>query len=196
MMRSLFLLLAVIVAAGCISTEASSNGTVAAGGVGIGGLALETVQANDSISVNYIGKLEDGAVFDTSYAEVAKNASIFIPQRQYEPLKFTVGAGQMIQGFDEGVLGMKKGEQKTLTIAPENAYGAIIPEAVVLVPLEILEKNNITAEVGMELQTISGTGKVTNVNGTHATIDFNHPLAGKTLVFDVKIETIEKPKAQ
>lgn len=191
-MRFSFLLLAVLVAAGCISTAGPSNGTAAAGS----GLALDTVQAGDNVSVDYIGKLENGTVFDTSYAEVAKNASIFDPRREYAPLNFTAGVGQMIQGFDQGVIGMKKGEEKVLTIPPEKAYGAVNPEAIVSVPLEILQKNNITAEVGMVLRTTSGSGRVTAVNGTDATVDFNHPLAGKTLVFDVKVENIEKRKAQ
>jgi len=179
------------------SPGAFCNGPCACGGGKCArGMVLGTVQAGDTVSVDYIGKLENGTVFDTSYAEIAKNAGIYNPQRPYEPLSFIVGADQMIKGFDEGVLGLNKGEEKELTIPPEKAYGPLLPEAIVSVPLSVLEKNNITAEVGMLLQTTSGMGKVTAVNETHATVDFNHALAGKTLVFTVKVEKIEKPKAK
>ena len=195
MMKNPLLLLAILLAAGCISTASPSNSTAAAGS----GVALETVQAGDTVSVNYIGKLENGTIFDTSYAEVAKNAGIFSAQRPYEPLNFTAGAGQMIPGFDKGVLGMKKGEQKVLTILPEDAYGEILPQE--SVPLSILEENNITAVAGADIfsQDELGRimrGKITEVNETHAAIDFNHPLAGKTLIFNVTVENIVKPKAQ
>ncbi|HII02767.1 TPA: FKBP-type peptidyl-prolyl cis-trans isomerase, partial [Methanosarcinaceae archaeon] len=74
----------------------------------------KTIESGDIISVDYVGELEDGTVFDTSVKEVAVEAGIYNEQREYEPLTFTVGAGQMIKGFDEGVVGMKVGEEKTL----------------------------------------------------------------------------------
>ena len=75
------------------------------------------------MSVQYTGRLEDGTIFDSSRPEDAKQSKNYNAERQYEPLKFTVGAGQMIPGFDAGVVGMKKGEKKTLTLAPKDAYG-------------------------------------------------------------------------
>ncbi len=93
------------------------------------------IVANDTVvSVNYIGKLENGTLFDTSDVDAAKAAGIYNPQRDYEPLTFTIGQGQMIKGFEQGVLGMRKGEKKTLTIKPEDAYGSYDNKNLEVVP--------------------------------------------------------------
>lgn len=81
-----------------------------------------TVKSGDNIFIDYVGHM-DGKVFDTSNESVAKQNDIYIANRTYRPLKFTVGKGEMIKGLDEGVIGMKVGETKTLTIPPEKAYG-------------------------------------------------------------------------
>ena len=74
--------------------------------------------------MDYTGKLENGTVFDlTSREDVAKQAGIYVDGRTYAPLKFVAGAGQMIKGFDKGVIGMKVGDEKTITLPPEEAYG-------------------------------------------------------------------------
>jgi FKBP-type peptidyl-prolyl cis-trans isomerase 2 len=91
----------------------------------------KTVQVGDTVDVNYIGKLADGRVFDTSLYDVAINNALYPksvsfalrPQANYTTLSFTVGAGQLISGFDTGVVGMVVGQTKTLVIPPERAYG-------------------------------------------------------------------------
>ncbi len=82
-----------------------------------------SVANGNMIAVNYVWSLTDGAVFDTSLEDVARDSNLYNPVRPYQPLEFEVGAGQMIAGFDSGVLGMRVGETKTLIIPPENAYG-------------------------------------------------------------------------
>ncbi len=89
------------------------------------------VKEGDTVAVDYLGKLEDGTVFDTSIKSEAEKTPKFNPNRDYSPLLFTVGAGQMIKGFDKGVLGMKVGEKKTLRLPPEEAYGTGGTEEVV-----------------------------------------------------------------
>ncbi len=88
----------------------------------------KTVKKGDMISVNYTGSIQNGKVFDTNIESVAKQHDIKKPE--YVPLNFTVGGSEMIKGFDEGVLGMKVGETRTLTILPENGYGPINPELI------------------------------------------------------------------
>ena len=83
------------------------------------------VKTGDTVQVDYTGKLENGTVFDTSIEEVAKQADIYVNGRTYAPLTFVAGAGQMIKGFDEGVIGMKVGEEKTITIPPERSLWRI-----------------------------------------------------------------------
>lgn len=149
----------------------------------------KTIESGDTISVDYVGELEDGTVFDTSVKEVAVEAGIYNEQREYEPLTFTVGAGQMIKGFDEGVVGMKTGEEKTLTISPEEAYGEYREELARKLPLEAVE---FAPEVGMQLATDTGLrGTITEVDDEGFVIDFNHMLAGKTLTFKVALVSVE-----
>ncbi len=79
--------------------------------------------AGDEVSVFYVGKLDDGTVFDTNNESVARSAGVYNQQRQYVPFEFTLGMGKVIAGFDKAVTGMKIGETKTVKIPPEEAYG-------------------------------------------------------------------------
>ncbi len=101
----------------------------------LSGCVEKTVKSGDKISVDYVGSLENGKVFDTSIESVAKENNILITGREYKPLNFTVGKGGVIKGFDEDVVGMKVGETKTLTIPPEKGYGPINPELLQAIPV-------------------------------------------------------------
>lgn len=90
------------------------------------------MKAGDSVSVLYVGRLQDGSVFDTNVKEVGEASGL--QKLSYEPLQFQVGAGQMIQGFDEGVVGMKKGEKKIITVPPEKGYGQRDPRNIIALP--------------------------------------------------------------
>lgn len=148
------------------------------------------IENGDIISVDYIGKLEDGTLFDTSVKEAAIEAGIYNQRRDYNPLTFTVGAGQMIKGFDEGVVGMRVGEERTLTIPPEEAYGEYREELAREIPVNAVD---FTPEVGMKLITDSGlTGTITEVSENNFVVNFNHELAGKTLIFLVRIVSVEE----
>jgi peptidylprolyl isomerase len=95
----------------------------------------KTVKTGDNISIDYTGSLEDGKVFDTSLENVAKENQLFDPARKYTPLNFTVGKMEVIKGMDDGVIGMKAGDSKTLKITPENAYGLSKPEMIQAYPI-------------------------------------------------------------
>jgi peptidylprolyl isomerase len=134
----------------------------------------------DNVKVHYKGKLTTGEQFDSSEGR--------------EPLAFTVGAGQMIKGFDEAIPGMSVGEKKTINIAPESAYGAKNEEAIVEFP-----KSNIPADMklepGMKLQLTNQDGQpipvtVTEVKDDVVVLDANHELAGKELIFDIELVEI------
>ncbi|MBI5225183.1 peptidylprolyl isomerase [Candidatus Micrarchaeota archaeon] len=153
------------------------------------------VENGDTVSVWYTGSTPDGKVFDTNVVADAKAAKIFQAARPYETLDFQVGAGQMIKGFDTGVLGMKIGETKTVLIPPKDGYGESNPQAIVSMPLKDLEAAGIDPVVGTKVQTQSGaSGVVKSVNATSATIDFNHFLAGQTLKFKITVEKLVKNK--
>lgn len=137
----------------------------------------EAIKSGDTIAVDYTGKLEDGEVFDTSEGK--------------SPLTFTVGSGQLIKGFDQAVIGMKKGESKTVTISPEEGYGPRNEDAVVEIPREhIPEEIPLTEGLQLQLQDPNGMpvpARVAEITDETVKMDINHFLAGKTLEFDITI---------
>jgi FKBP-type peptidyl-prolyl cis-trans isomerase 2 len=92
------------------------------------------VEMGDTVQVDYTGKLPDGTVFDTSDPEVALSAGIYQEGRPYQPLMVVMGAHNVIKGFEDGLLGMKEGDRKTLNIAPEDGYGPLDPTKIDVVP--------------------------------------------------------------
>lgn len=135
------------------------------------------VAVGDSISVYYTGTFTNGTVFDSNVGR--------------QPLNFTVGSGQLIRGFDQGVVGMKLEENRTITLPPSEAYGEINQSLILTVPRSQL--GNLTPSVGMILT--SGTGQravIAAFNSTNVTVDLNSPLAGKTLIFQIKVVAIKK----
>lgn len=94
----------------------------------------KTVKLGDNVSVDYTGSL-NGRVFDTSIESVAKESNLYISNKTYEPIPFTVGKGQLIKGFDKGIIGMKVGESKALVIPPDKAYGPKNPLLIQTIPV-------------------------------------------------------------
>ncbi len=139
------------------------------------------VKKGDMVSLHYTGTLDDGSVFDTS-------------TKRNEPLKFTAGSGQVIPGFDQAVVGMKKGEEKKFTLQPSDAYGDRKPEMTQTVPRKHLPQDH-EPKPGMTLVMGTADGRqvpavITEVTPENVTLDLNHPLAGKALTFDIKIVEI------
>ena len=141
---------------------------------------MAKVNLNSTVTVNYTGKLEDGTIFDTSLVEGR------------EPLKAKLGEGQLIPGFESGLIDMTIGENKTIDINPTEAYGEYNDELIVEVP-----KNNVpeNVEVGMMLQTFGPMGpsivKVLEIKDEVVVLDANHPLAGKKLTFELEVVGVE-----
>jgi len=156
-------------------------GIILLGAILISGCTAAQAKNGDTVKVDYTGTLENGTVFDTSVGG--------------EPLNFTLGAGQVIPGFEKAVLGMKVGESKTVTIPAAEAYGQYNDNWV-----EVVNRENLTnipnPEVGEQLQGPRpdgniGVGTITNVTNTTITVDFNSPLAGKNLTFEIKLISIQ-----
>ncbi|OIO27369.1 peptidylprolyl isomerase [Candidatus Micrarchaeota archaeon CG_4_10_14_0_2_um_filter_60_11] len=152
---------------------------------------VKTAAKGDTVAVDYVGTFDNATVFDTSLENEAVKAGL--PLRgSYAPLEFTVGAGQMISGFDAAVVGMREGEEKSVHLTASEAYGEKRSDLIVQVP-----RANVPADaaVGSALQSSSGmAGIVTALTDTAATIDFNSPMAGKPLNFKIILRTITKPR--
>lgn len=143
------------------------------------------VKKGDRVLVDYEGRFEDGEVFDTSNHGDHSH-----------PLEFVAGDGQVIKGFDDAVIGMAEGEEKEFTIKPEEAYGERNETLTQKIPRRLIPENH-KLEAGMTLVMQSPEGhmpvKIKDLDNQHVTIDLNHPLAGKTLIFKIKLIGINKP---
>ncbi len=138
---------------------------------------MQKVMEGDTIVINYVGKLEDGAVFDST--------------EDKSPLEFTVGEGEVVQGLEQGVIGMALGESRSIAVPMEKGYGPSLKE-------KIREFDNAKVsqdfkpEVGQRMQMYRADGlpfmgTVVAVSETSFTVDYNHPLAGKTLIFETTL---------
>lgn len=140
---------------------------------------MEQAKTGDTVRVHYTGRLEDGNVFDSSQGR--------------EPLEFTLGSGQVIPGFEEAVTGMAPGDERTVTIPSDQAYGPRRDEMMVQVGRDQFP-DNVEPEVGQQLQVSQGgqvaVVTVAGVSDQGVTLDANHPLAGKDLIFDLQLVEI------
>lgn len=138
---------------------------------------MAEAKAGNKVQMHYTGSLGDGTVFDSSKGR--------------DPLEFELGSGQIIPGLDAAVTGMAEGEEKTVTIPADEAYGAHHPERVQAVPRAQFP-DHIPAEVGTQLQVQTPEGQtvpvtIADVSDEAVTLDANHPLAGQDLTFNVEI---------
>jgi peptidylprolyl isomerase len=134
----------------------------------------------DTVRVHYIGKLEDGTVFDTTVAR--------------DPIEFTIGQGQVIPGFEQAVIGMEPGQSQTVRIPASKAFGAYQDEMVQMVHPDQLPEG-VRPEVGQQLEIPKEDGqkfvvRVTDISESAITLDANHPLAGKDLVYSIRLVEI------
>ena len=140
-------------------------------------ITMAQVKVGDSVKVHYTGKLTNGEQFDSSEGR--------------EPLEFTVGAGQMIKGFDAALPGMKVGDKKTVNIPASEAYGEKDEAAIIEFPKANIPKD-LNLEPGMQLTLSNAEGQpipvtVTELKDDVVVLDANHFLAGKELVFDIEL---------
>jgi FKBP-type peptidyl-prolyl cis-trans isomerase 2 len=141
---------------------------------------MAKVKSGDTVQVHYKGTLKSGELFDSSEGR--------------EPLEFTVGSGQVINGFDTAVVDMEPGETKTVNIPVDQAYGERSQDALISVPRSEFPAD-ITPEIGQELQMSDDQGHifpviVAGVEADTVVLDANHPLAGQELTFEINLVKI------
>ena len=141
------------------------------------GKVQQSARAGDRVRVNYVGRFVDGTIFDSSEG--------------HEPLEFTIGAGEVIAGFDRAVIGLLAGESCTVEVAPEDGYGMHLPEMMVEVGRSQIPDDHLLA-VGNYLQVTAPNGptfdmRVAELTATTVKLDGNHPLAGKILNFEIQL---------
>lgn len=144
------------------------------------------VKKGDKVKVEYEGKLESGETFDSTKQEDGTS----------QPIEFEVGSGKILPAFEENVEGMEEGQEKEFTLKPENAYGERNEEMKKQIPRDQLPQDQEPKEgMALLLNTPQGQqfpAKIIGVDENNITIDLNHPLAGKTLNFNVKVSEVVK----
>lgn len=136
------------------------------------------IKKGDNVKIDYIGKFDDGSVFDAS-------------EKHGEPLEFTAGAGQVIPGFDSALMGMEVGQKKSVVISPSDGYGETKEELIKHIPKDRIPSDH-EPQKGMMMVVSTPDGgqfpaKIIDVTENDIVIDLNHPLAGKTLHFELTV---------
>ena len=143
---------------------------------------MSKVTSGNTVSVHYKGTLNDGSQFDSSYD-------------RGEPIQFTIGEGQMIPGFEKNVVGMSIGEAKEFTLAPADAYGDHNPAAIQEVPKQMFP-NDFAFQVGEIVQGEQNgnplIAKIVSEQDETVTLDFNHPMAGQDLTFNIEVVSLNE----
>lgn len=141
----------------------------------------KVITLGDTIAVNYTGRMENGEVFDST--------------KDRMPVKFTVGLGSLIRGFERAVIGMRQGEKKTVVVAPGDAYGPHREDLLIDLP-----RSNVPADVDLAVGSVVILGDragntlpatIVLIEAETVRVDLNHCMAGKTLVFDIEILEID-----
>jgi peptidylprolyl isomerase len=131
------------------------------------------------VAVHYRGTLDDGEEFDSS--------------GEREPLEFVVGSGDLIPGFEKAIVGMEPGQEKTVTLEPEDAYGAYEDELVVEGPRNSFPDGELKVGQSFTVHLRDGqeaVGRIVRIGGDTVAMDFNHPLAGKRLTFHLHVVSV------
>jgi FKBP-type peptidyl-prolyl cis-trans isomerase SlyD len=146
------------------------------------------IQKGDFIKLNYTGMFEDGRAFDTTNEELAKKEDIFNPRGLYGGDVVIVGAGHTIEGLDEDLVGKEVGYTGKVTIPPEKAFGPSDPKLIESVSITKFKERNV--HPGMNVELDGKRGVVSRVIGRRVTVDFNSPLAGKSVDYEYTIEKL------
>ena len=149
------------------------------------------IKDGDFVRVNFTGKIkENDEVFDTTYDEIAQEAEIFDENKTYKPIPIVVGGNHLLPAIEKEIVGLEAGERKTVEVDSDNGFGPRDPKAIQLIPMKEFKKQGMTPYPGMRIQAEGGEGRILTVNGGRVKVDFNHPLAGKDLIYDVEVTEI------
>ena len=153
----------------------------------------------DFVLIDYNGKLEDGSIFDTTNKEKAVSAGLANENSNLGSVTICVGQGHLLPGLDEFIVGKDKGEYQ-VKLAPEKAFGKKNLKLLQLIPMKVFKKEKIQPFPGLEVNIDNNYGLVRTVSGGRVYVDFNHPLAGKNIIYELTIhkkvnDPLEKVKS-
>jgi FKBP-type peptidyl-prolyl cis-trans isomerase SlyD len=148
---------------------------------------MEKVSKKDFVEIEYTGKIkEENIVFDTTDEKIAKENNLQ-SQEDYSPVVICVGQEQILKGLDNGIEGKDIGKEYDIDIKPEDAFGNKNAKLIQLIPTSKFKQQNIQPMPGMQLNIDGMVGTIKTVSGGRTLVDFNHPLAGKELLYKIKL---------
>ena len=155
------------------------------------------IKTGDFILVDQTCKVkESGEVIETTIAKVAEEAKLHKHEAVYEPMFVVVGEGWVTKGLDEALSGLEVEKTATIEVPPEKGYGARDPSKIRLVPLRRFKADGVTPAPGMQLEIDRKPALIRSVGAGRVQVDFNHPLAGKTLIYEVSIASVIEAKEE
>lgn len=152
---------------------------------------MMAIKSGDFVLIDYLLKVKDtGEIFDVTMEDLAKENNSYSPDQIYEPRLVAAGQGWTIKGLDEALIGMEEGSEKEFEIPPEKAFGERDATRVRIVPARDLTRQGVTPKAGARIEVGGQLATIRSVGSGRVTIDFNHPLAGKTLVAKLYVRKV------
>ena len=153
------------------------------------------LKKGDFVEIEYTGKIKDSnIVFDTTDEKIAKENNIFNQSMTYGPTIVCIGEKQLLSALDDSVEGKEIGQQFTIELKPEQAFGKKNAKLLRMIPSNIFRKQNIMPQPGLQVNIDGIMGTVITVTGGRVIVDFNHPLSGRDLIYDLKLNKIVTDK--
>lgn len=151
------------------------------------------MKKGDFIRVNYVGRLESGDIFDLTDEQVAKNEGVYNQNIKYKPMPIIVGENFLIKGLDDAIIKMRVGEKSSIDIKPQDGFGERNANLAKIIPRKVFKNEHVDPKPGMIVDFAGTKGRIQSVDAGRIRVDFNNPLAGKTLKYDIEItEMIDK----
>ncbi len=152
---------------------------------------MATIKKNDFVELEYTGRIkEDNSIFDTTQENVAKKEEVYDQSHEYGPVVICVGENSILKSLEEQLVGKETGKDYTFEISSENAFGKKDARLLRMIPLSKFRQQNIQPVPGLQLNIDGVFGIVKTVSGGRCYVDFNHPLSGRDLVYQVSVKRI------
>src|SRR3989344_3567800 len=152
---------------------------------------MAAIKKHDFVEIEYTARTkEDNAVFDTTQADVAKKEGVYGKDNEYSPIVVRVGENSILKAVEDNLIGKEAGKEYTFEISAENAFGKKDARLLQMIPLNKFRQQSIQPVPGLQLNIDGVFGVVKTVSGGRCYVDFNHPLAGRDLIYNVKVNRI------
>jgi peptidylprolyl isomerase len=158
---------------------------------------MAMIKEKDFVELEYTARLkDDNMVFDTTDEKTAKDSGIHSANMPYGPVITCIGTGSLLKGLEDNLIGKEEGKSYTIELSPENAFGKKSAKLLKIVNTNIFRKSNIDPAPGLQINVDGMPGTIKSVTGGRTVVDFNHPLSGKAIIYDVKLIRVVSDDAE